>query len=313
MMLSRVAENLFWIGRNVERSINICRLLDATYQVQLGQVRHPLREDGDSGMLLPVRLILGLETSQQPIGGRLLSELARMTFSREEEHSVATLLAQAKENTRASQDVLGAAPFPQINRLSNLLNTKKMRVRFKESPSRALNRVAQSCLLFFALIDDCQMRDAPWHFINLGRRIESIGILSRILYEGLAQPLGRGESPGFVHWTWLLNSCAARDAFMKRHPGGVSAEGLVDQLMLESQFPHSIRFGVSQARESLESIQAEVNLEKSGDAERLIGRLDSLLQYMVAGEVLADGLEGVLGEIQWTCDRVSERLYATYF
>ena len=313
MMLSRVAENLFWIGRNVERSINICRLLDATYQVQLGQVQHPLKSSGHSGMLLPVRSILGLELKEELVGSRLLTDLARMTFDLEEEHSVATLLAQAKENTRASQDVLGSDPFPQINRLSNSLSSKKMRSRFRESPSRVLNRVAQSCLLFFALIDDCQMRDSPWHFINLGRRIESIGILSRIIYEGLAQPLSRGEEPGFVHWSWLLNSCAARDAFMKRHPMGVSAVGLVDQLMLEPQFPHSVRFGVSQARTSLESIHAEVNLDKPSDAGRLIGRLDSLLQYMVAAEVLTAGLEGVLGEIQWTCDRVSEQLYATYF
>jgi hypothetical protein len=34
---------------------------------------------------------------------------------------------------------------------------------------------------------------------------------------------------------------------------------------------------------------------------------------MDADEVLSDGLEGLLGEIQWTCDRISERLYAAYF
>lgn len=61
---------------------------------------------------------------------------------------------------------------------------------------------------------------------------------------------------------------------------------------------------------SLELIQAEVGEDRSRDARRLIGRLDNLLRYMDADEVLSDGLEGLLGEIQWTCDRISVELYA---
>jgi uncharacterized alpha-E superfamily protein len=236
-----------------------------------------------------------------------------MIFGRDAEFTVSTLLNQAKVNTRASQDVLGSQPFSQLNRLSHSIQSKKMRLQFQESPSRVLNKISHGCLLFFALVDDTQPRASPWHFLTLGRRIESIGILSRILNEGLAIPFSNSVDPGFAHWVWLLNSCAARDAFMSHHPKGVSPKALVDQLMLDPEFPHSIRFGVNRAKLSLELIQAEVGEDRSRDAQRLIGRLDSLLRYMDADEVLSDGLEGLLGEIQWTCDRISERLYAAYF
>lgn len=313
MMLSRVAENLFWVGRNVERSLHICRLLDATFQVELGEVDHLEAGQSPSGKLLPVRNILGLQEFDEPGEAKLMVALARMTFERASDHSVATLVNQAKENTRASQDVLGAEPFPQINRLAHSLGTKRMRLRFRESPSRALNRIAQNCMLFFALVDEGQSRESPWHFINLGRRIESIGMYSRVLFEGLVKPLKQGETPDFAHWTWLLNSCAAQDAFMKRHPRGFSPVALVDQLLLDPDFPHSIRFCVSQAATSLESIKAEVGLDRSKDADRLVGRMESLLRFTDAEELLGEGLEELLGEIQWTCDRVSERLYVAYF
>ena len=312
-MLSRVAENLFWVGRNVERSLNICRLLDATYQVQLGEFVKvgPSSENGPN--LAPVLRILGLQESRSTGSARLLNQLRQMTFGRAEDHTIATLLSQAKENTRATQNIIGGEPFAQLNRLSHAIGTNRMRIRFKESPSLVLNQIGRGCLLFFALVYDSQPRAAPWHFMNLGRQIESIGMMARILFEGLATPLSLAEPPGFVHWAWLLNSCAARDSFMSRHPEGIHPVNLIDQLLLTEEFPHSIRFRVIQARTSLEAIAIDTGVEQSRDAARLIGRLDALLKYMEAREVLEESLDEVLGDIQWTCDRISEQLYASYF
>ena len=92
MMLSRVAENLFWIGRNVERSLNICRLLDATYQVQLGEVVRPTQQGiSNQGVLVPVRRILGLAAETGPASDDLMAELEPMIFGRDAEFTVSTL------------------------------------------------------------------------------------------------------------------------------------------------------------------------------------------------------------------------------
>lgn len=313
MMLSRVAENLFWIGRNAERAQTLCRLLDATYQVQLGAV--PRRAQGRSGTskLAPVLHILGLPDETVPRPGRLMHELKTMTFGQVCDHTVSMLLNQAKENARASQDVLGADPFSQLNRLHHALNSKRYRIKFRESPSRVLNQVGHGCLLFFALVADMQPRGAPWYFLDLGRRLELVGMSCRMLFEAMCV---MGESPRATdssHWNWLLNACSARDTFMSRHPEGFTPENLVELLLLDRQFPHSIRHGVAQARSDLEGIGVEAGSDASRDAERLIGRLDALLSFTDADEVLDEGVENILGEIQWTCDRVCDRLYAAYF
>jgi uncharacterized alpha-E superfamily protein len=146
MMLSRVAENLFWIGRNVERAQTLSRLLDATYQVQLGEVPRRVQDKTVGPKLAPVLHILGLQDDTLPRPGRLMHELRSMTFSQENEHSVSMLLNQAKENARASQDVLGAEPFSQLNKLHHALGSKRFRVRFRESPSRVLTHVSQGWL-----------------------------------------------------------------------------------------------------------------------------------------------------------------------
>jgi uncharacterized alpha-E superfamily protein len=313
MMLSRVAENLFWIGRNVERAQTLSRLLDATYQVQLGEVPRRMRDKTAGAKLAPVLHILGLPEETLPRPGRLMHELMTMTFGQASDHTVSMLLNQAKENARASQDVLGADPFSQLNRLHHALGSKRFRIRFRESPSRVLNQIGQGGLLFFALVADGQARGAPWYFLDLGRRLESVGMACRTLFEAFCV---LGESPTATesaHWNWLLSACRARDTFMSRHPEGYSPENLIDLLLLDSQFPHSIRNGVSRARADLEGIVAEAGSDTSREAERLIGRLDSLLSFTDADEVLDEGVETILSEIQWTCDRVCDRLYAAYF
>ncbi|MFM7318695.1 MAG: alpha-E domain-containing protein [bacterium] len=309
-MLSRVAENLFWVGRNVERSSNICRLLDATYQVQLGELARSDRKLETGPTLAPVLRILGIEPAER---ASLNRQLRRLTFGRAQDHTIATLLNQAKENTRASQNVIGGEPFSQLNRMTHAVGGRKTRARFRESPSMVLSQIERGCLLFFAMVDHGQPRSSPWHFMNLGRQIESIGMLARILYEGLVSPQVKKVQPGFAHWAWLLNSCAARDTYMSRYPEGFMPANLVEQLLLSPEFPHSIRFGVIQARTSLEAIALYAGSERSKVAERLIGRLDSHLKYTDSEEVMATGLDSLLGEIQWTCDQVSEQLYNSYF
>ncbi|MBI1325309.1 hypothetical protein GC170_19265 [bacterium] len=313
MMLSRVAENLFWIGRNVERAQGLCRLLDATYQVQLGAVPRRIQDKPAGAKLAPVLHILGLPEETLPRPGRLMHELMTMTFGQSSDHTVTMLLNQAKENARASQDVLGAEPFSQLNRLHHALGSKRFRSRFRESPSRVLNQVSQGGLLFFALVSDGQPRAAPWYFLDLGRRLESVGMLCRLLFEALCVMREGTSAYESAHWSWLLGACAARDTFMSRYPEGVTPEYLIDLLVLDEQFPHSIRYGVSHARSALEGIGSEAGSEVSRDAERLIGRLDALLSFAESAEILDEGVENILGEIQWTCDRVSDRLYAAYF
>lgn len=309
-MLSRVAENLFWVGRNVQRSSNICRLLDATYQVQLGEVAKTDVKLAKGPTLAPVLRILSIEQSGRT---SLQKQLSRLTFGRAEDHTIATLLNQAKENTRASQNVIGGEPFAQLNRLTHAIGSKKMRLRFRESPSMVLSQIERGCLLFFAMVDHGQPRSSPWHFMNLGRQIESIGMLARILYEGLVSPQLKQKNPGFAHWAWLLNSCAARDTYMSQHPEGFLPENLIEQLLLSSDFPHSIRFCIIQARQSLEAIAQYAGSDRSKNAERLIGRLDGHLKYSDSDEVIDTGLDSLLGEIQWTCDQISEQLYNSYF
>jgi len=313
MMLSRVAENLFWIGRNTERAQTLCRLLDATYQVRLGAVAGSDRHRSASARLSPVLRILGLPDDTVPRPGRLMHELKTMTFGQVSEHTVSMLLNQAKENARASQDVLGADPFSQLNRLHHALVSRRYREKFRESPSRVLNQVGQGCLLFFALVADTQPRAAPLYFLDLGRRLELVGMSCRMLFEAMCVMGQNPTATDSSHWTWLLNASAARDTFMSRHPEGFNPESMVELLLLDRQFPHSIRHGVAQARGDLEGIGAEAGGDASRDAERLIGRLDALLSFTDADEVLAEGVETILGEIQWTCDRVCDRLYAAYF
>ncbi len=83
--------------------------------------------------------------------------------------------------------------------------------------------------------------------------------------------------------------------------------------MLNSDFPRAIRFCVARCRESLQEIAGGDDDEYASEAERLLGRLESELRYMDAGEIFERGLVPFLEGIQTTCLRVGDEIQRSFF
>jgi uncharacterized alpha-E superfamily protein len=83
-MLSRIAQELFWLGRNVARAEHTARMLDGVFQASLQG-----RPDDPSGVRLgwgSILAIMGSKTDGRPV--RRDEVLNRMTLTREEPASV---------------------------------------------------------------------------------------------------------------------------------------------------------------------------------------------------------------------------------
>src|SRR6478735_6251493 len=108
-MLSRVAENLYWMGRYVERAESIARLLDSAYYLELDSAGLARDEDG-AGPVEGVLRVLGVKAefdAQHPGGGRD-AVLRDLTFDRKNSRSVASMIARARENARGTQEAISA-------------------------------------------------------------------------------------------------------------------------------------------------------------------------------------------------------------
>jgi uncharacterized alpha-E superfamily protein len=318
-MLSRVAENLFWISRYVERAENLARVLNDAFHLELDAAG--LHGDSDTkGPLDQVLNVLAGQDRFELTWDPRESEgmLTNLTFDAKRSHSLLSMISRARENARATQDTLSPESWSQLNQLYLALTRSKSRKQFEASPYRFYERVKRSCILFHALVDSTMPRSEAFYFLEVGRFIERIDMISRVLNVWF-NAVGEGEKSSeyslrVVYWTGLLRSCSAYEAYLKRYHERMDAESIVQYLVLDLDFPRSMRFCVGRCLESLRGITGGGTGRQPGtEAERRLGRLESELRYADIHEVFARGLPNFLSGVQDACARIVEEMQRAYF
>jgi uncharacterized alpha-E superfamily protein len=319
-MLSRVAENLYWVSRNIERAENLARLLGVGFDLELDSAGLAPGGQGD-GPLERVLTILAnrdaYERAHGPADRNRDAMLRFLTFEGKHAHSIIGMVARARENARGVQESISAEAWSHVNRLYLYLSGAKAQRRFEASPVRFFEGIKQSCILFDGLIDSTLPRNEVFYFLQLGRYLERVDTISRIiaaesreLYE---TETGTGPPLRLVHWTSLLQSCSAYDAYLRMFQDAIDPQNVVRYLVLDPDFPRAVRFCVTRCRDSLHEISGGDVDGYGSEAERRLGRLDGELRYIDVDEIFDRGLASYLSGLQEACNRIGDEIHHTYF
>lgn len=317
-MLSRVAENLFWISRYVERVENVSRLLNDASLITLDAAAVDEGPQRNSPLDQVLKVLSGSDKlTIEPRSAQGDELLGTLTFDRKQDNSIFTMVARARENARATQETLSPEAWSQLNQLYLALSKPTSRKRFAAGPYRFYERIKRSCVLFNALVDVTMPRTEAFYFLEVGRYLERVDMTSRVLNVWFAAvDENDGEiDPAWqaVYWTGLLRSCSAYEAFLKRHQDRLEPENIVQYLVLDLDFPRAMRFCVARCLDSLRAITGSQEERYGSEAERLLGRLDSDLRYADVGEIMHRGLPAFVADVQEACGRVGDELQHSYF
>lgn len=318
-MLSRVAENLYWLSRYIERAENLARLLDVGFYLDL-DASGLSAEEAPSGPVEGILTILDCREAYLSQNRRFDRDaaLAFLTFESSNPQSILGMIARARENARGTQQTLSAEAWSHVNRLYLYLCGHRALRRFEASPPRFFDAVKRSCILAAGLIDSTQPRNEVFHFLQMGRYLERVDQMSRIVDAKShtlkeADPSTGLPAMNLVHWTSLLRSCSAYEAYLTTFRNRIDPESVVRYLVLDAEFPRAMRFGVVRCRESLHLVAGIDGDGYGSEAERQLGRLESDLRYLDVGEIFSRGLSRFLGSIQDACVRVSNEIHQAYF
>jgi uncharacterized alpha-E superfamily protein len=319
-MLSRVAENLYWISRYVERAENVARLLDVGFHLEL-DASGLAGDVSGQGPIESVLTILACREAFEKVHGKEPKQreavLRYLTFDRHNSHSILSMCARARENARGTQETLSGETWSQVNKLYLYLGSPRAQRRFETSPSRFFDGIKRACILFDGLVDGTLPRTEVFHFLQIGRYLERVNQVSRILnvkLHGLRDDGPIAEAPTrIIHWSSLLRSCSAYEAYLREYHDRIDPEGVVRYLVLDADFPRAMRFCVARCVESLREIAGGDEDEYRSEAERQLGRLDSELRYIDVDEIFARGLSTFLTSIQDACNHVGDEIHQAYF
>lgn len=296
VLLSRVAESLFWIGRYLERGEGTARILDVV-------VHHALEEPTADGDIMAERLVdaMGVIPARQMTLGEATQ---LMCFENGSGSSITSALAAARENARAVRHVLPGELWERLNATWVNLPAQKLQSR-RKGPSTFLSWVKLQTAAVGGLADTTMSHDHTWLFFTLGRAIERADMTARLLG---AVHLDVLTGSGLVT---LLRSCGGHEPYLRQASGIVDAQGVIDFLLRDALFPRSVLCSLTSAAACIEAIGGS----RTGGwypARGEIGMARAELEFLAPGQVLED-LPLRLSRAHSACSRASDSIAAQYF
>jgi uncharacterized alpha-E superfamily protein len=293
MMLARNAASVYWIGRYVERADDTARILDTSV--------HHLLSDGTSEPAAESRTLLRVLGTPAPAEVRHLLELTEwVAWSEDNPGSIASSLRRARENARGSREIVSTEIW-------ECLNTTTLGLAEQAAMARAtgfgsfLAWVEQRAAMFAGLADSSMRRDEGWLFLVLGRSLERVDMVVRLLMARAQDP---ASSPG---WLTVLRSVGAGDLFTRTFRGIVDANRVVQLLLLDRLFPRSVYHALRQAESCLNQLEPQ-----PGEAHLQLGRVRSALEYTRPEEASA-GLAARLVDLQHSIRAANEAIAVDFF
>ncbi len=300
-MLARNAESLYWIGRYVERADDTARILDVTVHQLLEDAT--VDPDRTSRTLLRV---LGIESPADSVLD-VWSLTALVAYGREHGGSIVASVSSARENARGAREVTSSEMWECLNTTYNAL-PERQRAASRLGPHEFFAFVEERAAMFAGLADSTMSRDDGYRFLLLGRSVERVDMTVRLL---LSRAGDRTSSPA---WVTVLRSAGAHDTYLRTYRGALDANRVVEFLLLDRLFPRSVFHALRQAEQCLHDLdhRPTSRVGSRAEAQRLLGRARSELEFLRPGDVLED-LQNRLLTLQEICRELGEAISLQYF
>ncbi|MEO6924912.1 MAG: alpha-E domain-containing protein [Bryocella sp.] len=317
-MLSRVADSLYWMSRYLERAEHATRLLDVNLNLML--------DEGETGSDQRwMRVLQALGKPRRMKSGGDPYELARsLTFNTENKSSVLSSIMRARENARHVREQISTEQWHRINSLYLDVTRSELRTPMQEqaldgsseTPTAFLHQVLEAVHQFQGVTDSTMSHGEGWQFIQVGRYLERTSATAMLLeaYKDVISTEidGAAEGTEYLEWMGLLRSATAFEAYCKVYTADITPDHILEFLLLDPEFPHSMRFSVDAMVKALEAIQKVSGKSRADELRRVAGRLEASLAYASVDELLSGDWVAYLRNIQKQCQAVHEMIYHLY-
>ncbi|HEX6828525.1 MAG TPA: alpha-E domain-containing protein, partial [Burkholderiales bacterium] len=274
-MLSRIAENLYWMARYMERAENTARMLDIAHRMSLmptGVVEPAQEWDA------PLLITGAYESFFSKYAARNEDNVLRyLALDPENTAGILASLEAARENARSVRGSITSEMWEDLNatwlevRDMTLERVKRMGVRefFEWVKSRSH--------LFRGVTHGTMLRDEAFRFIRLGTFIERADSTARILdvkYHILLPSIRDvGGAADYYQWGALLRSVSAFQAYRKVYRDQIKPVRVAELLILREDMPRSLHACMNEVHDILAIIG------NPGEPQRLAGELHAALHY----------------------------------
>jgi uncharacterized alpha-E superfamily protein len=310
VLLSRVADSVYWMARYIERAENVARYigvnLNLQFDVQLSPARHwqPLIDTGGDTDVFRKRY--GIATQ--------VSVIQFLAYDEKNPNSICSCLRAARENARSVRETISSEMWEQVN--SMYLDIQSHRTI--PEPGQLLDTfrgIRLGSHLFQGITDATMTHNEAWHFVQLGRALERADKTSRILDVKyfMLLPSARDVGTPFddIHWAAVLKSVGGFEMYRKKY-GRITPRDIVEFLVTDAEFPRSIHWCVHRAYESLRAIIGKEAGAGQYASEKQMLPLRAELESAPVEAIMKSGLHQYLDGLQQKMNAIDDSLKSDF-
>lgn len=291
-MLSRTADQLYWMARYVERAENVARILDVSYRMSLmpGDSRQGESIWG-SALEISGHTDDYAESYGEVTGSHVIRHLA---LDADNPGSIFSSIRAARENARALRGTITSEMWESLNATWLQLRDIDHGAFAAGGYRDFFDWVKDRSHLFHGVILGTLIVDESHHFLQLGGGIERADNTARLLdskYHVLLPSVSDvGGAVDYYHWGAVLRSVSAFRAYHRIYSNVITPSRVAELLVLRHDMPRSLHACYDRITDSLEPLCGGHGYE----CQRMAGEIHAKLHFGRMSEILEVGLHEFL-------------------
>jgi uncharacterized alpha-E superfamily protein len=306
-MLSRVASNIYWMARYIERAENTARLVNVNTHLLL---------DLPKKIRLGWEPIIDISSSRDEFYALYSTADERsvvnfMVTDVKNPSSILSSLNMARENARTIRDIIPREAWEQINELylqskSNAASVLTHRHRYDY-----LRSIITGAQTITGLLAGTMTHDEGYSFLRMGRNLERADMTTRIidvrsatLLPEMTEDLSPFEN---LQWVGVLKSLTAYQMYRREVRLRVSRPDVLRFLLQEARFPRALYHTLLEVESCL------LTMPKHEKPLRLLKKLQRVLKLAKPQELKQQKLHEFIDELQLGLITINDSISKTYF
>lgn len=306
-LLSRTAENMYWMARYVERADSTARLIEMGHRMAM----LPGYSQQEWKSVAAASGSLGAFEDEDGINESAIIRV--LLLDKDNLSSIRACLERARGNARSVRTALTREMWESLNE-----GWRKLELMDPAEAQRDLPGVLEWVKSRSALIRgsslSTMLRNDGFHFLGLGGHIERADMTLRLLavksYVLLPETEVVGGGRDHYQWTSVLHATSAIRAYHHVYRGDYSPGRIADFLLLNDEFPRSLAFSYEQICQSLDLLANDYGAAHECHESAHIMRDD--LRQLQMGEIFRIGLPDFVRDSIGRINLLGKQIYDAY-
>ncbi|MEJ2112641.1 MAG: alpha-E domain-containing protein [Flavobacteriaceae bacterium] len=312
-MLARVANNLFWMGRYIERAEHTARFMNVNYFSSLDAPNQ--LSQSRQFVLQSIMSMVGDDIEDKT---KIKEEdvFYNIGLNAEKHYSIIQCVKFARENANSSRDMISTEFYESINKFYHYVMNYPKDIFVRSGLHEFTTNVTEHAAILRGKIRGTLLHDEIYALIMLGINIERATQIIRIVktkFEDAQKATGGYENPieNSYEWTTLLKCCESYDMNRRYYKKPPTQMTVLEFLILNPNCPRSVINSLNQIFYHI-TILDNLEFRDKTSAAFLIGKMRSEYQFKTVEEIQ----KSVDKFIKKTLDKlvlISDQLEKEYF